>query len=119
MNKKEQAAFAELQEELRLVKAWRLTENVLPDIPVPNSGYTQGWTFNSYSKIVEYAWSESVVHGRGEWKKHPRNGSQGGVALYSTKEIALRAMRYWIEQRFMRELAAIDTQIEQALTPQT
>jgi hypothetical protein len=115
MNKKEQAAFAELQEELRLVKAWKLTENVLPDIPVPESGHTQGWTYNKYTKCVDLAWSKCVTHGYGAWKDHPRNGIQCGIALFSTRERALRAMRYEIEQRFMRELAAIDMQIEQAL----
>jgi hypothetical protein len=116
MNKKEQAAFAALQKELRLAKAFRLTDPVEKDVPAPQGSQkdTSGWVFNDWSMEVKPAWSSSVVHGVGYPARRKDIGaSQRPISMYSTKVLALRALRRAIEGRAMRDLAEIDRQIEE------
>lgn len=40
MNKKEHAEMESLREQLRIAKAFRFTDPVLPDVPVPVDGYS-------------------------------------------------------------------------------
>lgn len=109
MNKKEQAAFEELQTRLAL----RFTgfEPIKPDIPVPScfQEMTKGFLFNSYSKRVEPACSTTVSHGYG---RDDRTSSQNARALYSSRKLALMAMRREVEIMYAKELRQIDKQIE-------
>ncbi len=121
MNKKETAAFEALQNELRLAKSLRFTEPVRPDVPPPTSeergnrltvGYDFAGALGTAGGRVEVACSSSVHHALGRTDK---TTSQGSRALYSTRLLALRALRHEVEQECAKRLAGIDKQIEQEL----
>lgn len=118
MNKTEKAAFEKLQEEARITKALRFTEQIDPDIPRPEKGETSGFLFNAYSVRVRYARSDSVHHATSdspipERNKYSSGWSQNGRALYSSRLLALKAMRHEVERECAKKLAGIDLKIEQ------
>jgi len=116
MNKKEQTEY----ERVATLAAFTRTAPVPFDVPPPTydcgQRHTVGWRFNTYSKRVWLAWSESVAHGDGEYPTDPRNrsGSQRSIALFSTEALALRAMRYDVKMECARALREIDKRIEAA-----
>jgi len=122
MTKKEQAAFAELEKQLRLERAWRFSEAVEPDVPKPTSydkrsiGYLpMGSPLSAYGGRVEKASSCSGSHAWGSdaWdEKRNRSGSQNGVWLYSSEALAWRALRHEACVEARRKLAEIDAKIE-------
>ena len=119
MNKREQLAFdaAQIQSRINRALRWSDASEIPPDVPPPDgyTEYTAGWTFNAYDAgRVERGWSSTVSHGSGEPPLAGRysSGSQNGSSMYSTKTLALRAMRCEMEMRFARILAGIDKQIE-------
>lgn len=125
MNKKESAAFEQLQQELRLAKALSWPQPVAPDVAVPNQNEpdTTGFHFNVFTNRVEPCASSSTHHrwGYSEMSKVGGN-SQQPKALYSTKLRALQALRHEVEKDCAKRLAAIDKQIEEELanpTPQS
>jgi hypothetical protein len=107
MNKKEQAEHQSLIDEIMLLKAWRLTVPVERDLPPP-SGYgaalTKGWDFNAYSNQIYKACSSNMCHGTG-WE---RTSTQQPSSLFSTPELAYAALRYAVEQEYIKRLASID-----------
>lgn len=115
MNKKERAYVEQLEEQLRLAKALRFTESVEPDVapPTDNTKLSKGFLFNDSFNYyrVEPACSSIIYHGFG---RNDRTTTQGARHLYSTRSLALRAMRHCAEQRCALMLADIDRQIEQA-----
>lgn len=126
MNKKEQAEMDALREELRIARAFRFTEPVERDVLPPKScygseGLTTGYEFNehigadphSYSSAISHQWSGSVSHGNVPYREH--SGSQGARRLFSTKLLALRALRFALERRFAKRLAEVDAAIEKEL----
>ena len=113
MTKKEQAEMAALKRQLEYAVAVHFTDPVLPDIPCPERSdgkrvLTEGWTFNEYGRRVEQACSCGWYHGTGMYLK---TSVQGPLGLYSSKELALRAMRQKLEQQFAKVLAPLDQQI--------
>ena len=113
MNKKEK----KLVESLKVLLALRRTEEVLPDVDPPsNAGrfgeLSTGYTFNAYSLKVSPACSSSISHGIGRTDKTSR---QEPKKLYSTKELATRAMRYEVEMRSAKELHKVDLRIQEIL----
>lgn len=119
MNKKELAEMAELKRELAEARALRFTSQVVPDLPAPKGGVkTSGWDFNAHCHEVGQAWSESIAHGRGPARGKNMSASQGSRALYSTKLLALKAMRNTMEHKAARELAKVDALIEQEAAAQ-
>ena len=126
MTKKEREEMQALRDELAIAKAWRRTGPVPCDLPAPSGIYaeqTSGWVFNSHSLRAQRAWSGVAIHGIGyaTEKEHraSRNcASQRAIPLYSTEELALRAMRYEIEKEAAKALAKIDAMIVEAeVTP--
>jgi hypothetical protein len=114
MNKKEREAHEAALNQLRIQGALRFTTKVEFDVPPPlMNSETQGWRKNSVSMVVDRGWSESVAHGSGESRKTSHSGSQGCQWLYSTKLLALKALRNAIEMKAAEQLAAIDLRIEQ------
>ncbi len=110
MTKKEQAEMAALKQQLEYAVAFRFTEPVLPDIPRPKHSHsktvlTGGWTFNEFGRWVEQACSCDSNHGTGAVLKV---SVQEPLDLYSSKELALRAMRQKLEQQFAKVLAELD-----------
>lgn len=120
MSKKERAEFDRIVDELRLVASLRWTEPVAPDVPVPSSisGLSIGYLpigVMSDSARVSAACSSSTSHGL----DHTRTSTQQPRALYSTRLLALKALRHIVEHRCARQLASIDKQIaECAATPE-
>ena len=115
MNKKEQAAMADLQRELAEARAFRFTPLVGRDLPAPSTsggGVISGWDYNAYYMNAEQAWSKSVAYGLGAAPKSNMSASQGARSLYSTKLLALKAMRNEMERKAARELAKVDALIE-------
>lgn len=121
MNKKEQAEMAELRQQLMLARAVRTTEPVAPDLRIETSSQDElsGYTFNAHNKEVVPAWTQRVVHGRGysSSAEQRKNGSatQRSIPLYSTRLLALRAMRHAIEKQVFADLAKIDAAIDKEL----
>lgn len=117
MTKKERAEMDAAIERAELLAALRWTAPIAPDVAPPRSGadgYTEGYTFNAYSRTVQYEWSSSVSHGTGTAPKEGeryRSGSQGPQWMYSTKAKALSALRHDIETDTARKLLAIDKQL--------
>ena len=114
MNKKELAQMDELRRELRIARAWKLTEPVETDLQPPNFGgpLVKGFLFNSYSMQVEKACTDYVHH---SWGRDDKTDSQGTYSLFSTPLLALRAMRYQIERECIAKLAQVDEMIEAAI----
>ena len=120
MNKAERAAFELTHSELAIARAlrWSRYEPLEPDQPKPPpnglGAYIEGWGTYAYVKRVKQQWSQSISHGDGPYQKEDRHrsASQGGRALYSTKLLALQALRYEVERSAAKDLADIDAQIK-------
>jgi hypothetical protein len=121
MNKKEKEQLDNALENAKIAKALRWTEpKPERDLPKPDyqiglGTFTSGWDYNTngYTPNVYQAWSESVSHGAGE--KRDGYGSQNGIDLYSTKLLALKALRADMELNFAKKLLKIDEQIEKEM----
>lgn len=107
-----------LVEELKTKASFYRTEKVEPDVPIPTSyseeKLSKGYRFlhfQSYGECgrVEKACSSSIYHGEG-WEK---TTSQGAIPLFSSRLLALKALRYEIELECMKKLRAVDKQIEE------
>lgn len=110
MTKKEQA----LLEKLLTQSALRATSEVKPDVPPPVvwGGLVKGWmpiASSSSSARVEKSCSGGGFHGIGTWEKI---NSQRSIHQYSTKLLALKALRWGVEQDCADRLRRIDRQIE-------
>lgn len=126
MNKKERAAFddAILREKINRALRWSAEVRIEPDIAVPSGRDGQKCTVGWRSHHAEFqgprafrAWSEPNAHGHGPYLNIKPNtyrsgASQNGIALYSTEELALRALRCEMEMRFAKQLAELDAQID-------
>ena len=96
--------------------ALRWTSPVQPDVGVPKTGYSQGWDYNSYSQRVWIGWSSTVSHGTGVIADARFViGVQGARKMYSTKTLALAAMRHELEKKAAADLLKIDRLIATAL----
>jgi hypothetical protein len=117
MNKKEQAAMKAAIDRAELLSALRWTMPVAHDVAPPANGYSQGWDFSAYNKTVWLGWSSCANHGtvlapkKGEWDM---SATQGCRSLYSTKALALAALRHEVERRAAADLMKIDWQIADA-----
>jgi hypothetical protein len=111
MTKKEQAEVAELKRKLSLVAALRWTDPVEPDVPYP-TGYGDKLStgFCPCYDRVEVACSSAGFHAVGRTDK---TTSQQPRSLYSTRILALKALRHEVELRCANELARVDRMIEQ------
>lgn len=114
MTKKEKAEFDSAIYSAELLAALRWTQEVNPDLPKPQNfnNHIEGWDFNAVTKKVEKYWSDSVSHGPGESYAQKTYGSQKGMPLYSTKSLALKALRHAIELKAAQDLLAIDKRID-------
>lgn len=122
MNKSEKARMEALEQQLREAKALRWTDPVTPDIPPPEGGSmreTSGFAALGSLQYgrVEPASSSCVAHGRGystraEQQKAGSSGSQRPIHLFSTKLLALRALRNSMEREAAQRIAIIDKMIE-------
>ena len=94
--------------------ALRTTADVSADVPPPKSkGLTKGWlpvAERSDFPRVEPACSSSDYHGKGQQYK---TTSQGARRLYSTKILALKALRREVEKDCAERLRRVDRMIEE------
>lgn len=114
LNKKEQQKMADLAEECCLARALRWSESeTLPDLAPPQSGFVNGWSLNIYREDIFPSWSAANCHGLEHRKPDSKQeyASQNGIKQYSTKELALRALRAGMERKFAKSLAKIDARI--------
>ena len=112
LNKKEQKILDDLQQQLRMAKAFRFTEPVEPDVLPPEagkSGLHKGFLWNEPSRRVVLACTTSFSHSFGHDDK---TDQQNACPLYSTRLLALRALRRAMEDQMAIALAKIDEEIE-------
>lgn len=107
MNKKELAHVEYLKERLALC----FTPELNPDVPRPGEGdgLVKGYSFNAYSRSISKSCSSFLWHAIGRWDK---TDAQNPIEQYSTRLLALMAMRNVIEMRCARELRSVDIMIE-------
>lgn len=116
MNKKEKAYVEDLECQLLLLRSMTIvSRKVKPDLPPPNydqgfNALVKGWSFNKYNHVVEKTCSSMVHHGKG-WEK---TSSQNPIHQYSSKVLALKSLRYEVEQDFYKDMAKIDKRIADA-----
>ena len=110
MNKREQ----DYLESIEIKASLRLTEEILPDLPIPKSsdGLVKGYRFNVYTSRVSETCSDSVYHNSHD---NIKANSQNPMEQYSTKLLALKALRYQTELEVAKKLRAIDIKIKAEL----
>lgn len=116
MTKTEKAAMDALRREVSVARALRWTDEVKRDLMPPKQGgtVTQGWDFNAYNKEVYESWSSCIYHGTGKYiERGQRSATQNPLPLYSTEELALRALRNTLERKCAEALADIDARVEE------
>ncbi len=106
----EQSAERERLEREYVALRWTDSSDIAPDVPPPDGWgeLTTGWTFNAFGRRVEVACSSGGLHAVGRTDK---TTTQRALALFSTRERALRALRALrvaLEHEFATELAKID-----------
>ncbi len=116
MNKKEIAELDRLKTELRIARAFRFTDGVKPDVMPPTSfsELRKGFLFNAYLNEhsfghVDVACTCSIYHAFG---RNDKTTTQQSRSLYSTRLLALKAMRHEMELKCARLLSVIDYSIE-------
>jgi len=119
MTKKEQAMVAELRQALALHRTGPVERNVPRPAPFAKPEMVAGWDYNIYTLKTRYVWlhfngsygieSDEVVP---QPERNVGGWSHDHHPLFSTRELALRAMRYAIEQEAAKKLADIDARIE-------
>jgi len=113
MTKKEK----ELLEAALTAAALHTTSDVAPDVPPPSGGgLSKGFAVvaerSEYCR-VEPACSSSVHHGIGQQDK---TNSQNAKSLYSTKMLALKALRRAVERDCAGRLRRVDRMIEEEIS---
>jgi hypothetical protein len=112
ITKKEQAAIDKRIEDLMRVAALRWTSPVEPDVAISETGLAKGfcyWAKGDWPR-VEVGCSSLDYHSRGI---DDRTTSHGRIPLYSTRLLALKAMRHEVETLCAEKLMRIDRMIEQ------
>lgn len=108
MNKKEKQEL----EDLKIKCALRFTEPVEKDVDIPelySDTIANGWGFNVYTATVYKTCSSSIYHNSRGWDV---TNSQQPIRQYSTKLLALKALRNATEQDCAKKLRKIDIMIE-------
>lgn len=119
MTKKEQATLDAALEESRILRAlrWSEAKNIARDVPPPSEWkeYSDGWSYFTRSLSVDFGsvermWSSSNNHGyRDDEGNIPKHSSvQNPMSLFSTRSLALRALRVELERKYAENLARVD-----------
>jgi hypothetical protein len=109
MTKKEKAGMDAAILKAETLAALRWTTQVEPDLLEPEN-YTDiinGWSFNSYSMVAGQSWSSAYRNGSGTYKE-TSSASQDAKKQYSSKLLALKAMRNAVERECAKKLLLID-----------
>lgn len=116
MNKKEAEYVARLERDLKISRAFKFTDLIEPD--VRHSGdlgvIIKGWVYNTFNHKVRPAMTKANSHYEGshEYVEGMGGWSQQAIRMYSSKLLALKAMRAEIEREYANDLAVIDEVIE-------
>jgi len=110
MTKREKEEVELLKLELAQAKALHTTNLIEPNVPPPIFGepLTTGYIFNEHSMCVYAACSSSIEHGI---HRTDKTNSQRPLALYSSPELAWKALRAVLERKFATSLLIIDKKI--------
>lgn len=111
MTKKEREQMEALLTECALYR----TQDIKPDVAPPANGSGEisvGWHYNAYKIHVDQGCSSSYSHSIRSIKE---TDSQRPRWFFSTRLLALRAMRREIELKAARELRRVDQMIEEEL----
>ena len=96
-------------EELEIRCSMLLTPKIKPDIiPTDADVIINGYYHSPYSKKVSKACSISLFHGIDQWDK---TNQRGALPLYSSRLLALRALRAELSWNMATELYYIDKRI--------
>lgn len=90
---------------------------ILPDVPPPTEPdrHTKGWRCYPSAREVYRVWSTAYNRGAGTFAERARSTpSQNSMSLYSTRALALEAMRRELEFEFATKLHEIDLAIADA-----
>lgn len=118
MTKKEKAALEAALEAALTAAALRTTADVEPDLPLPapwvsgralRKGFLPIAETSDYPR-VDVACSDGLYHSS---HRDDKVTSQGGRALYSTRLLALRALRRLVEKYCAERLRRVDRMIEE------
>lgn len=112
MNKKEKQAMEVLK--VKCALCW--TRPIAPDIPKPADSHKDivpGYVFNAYCLSVSESCSTSLYHSKDD---STRTTTQNPIEQYSTKLLALRAMRHEVELKCASRLREADVMIEQEIS---
>ena len=116
MTKKERAEYDAAISEARIAGALRWSTPIEPVVPIParRSDIVNGWHYTAYeSGRVDKACTSSVKHSYGHWDM---TTTQRPTRLYSTKLLALKALRHALERQAAGRLARIDELIAAELS---
>ena len=107
-------AEKEMIEHYKYLMSLRWTDPVKPDVPIPEGSGELSKGFypiasQSDSARVDIACSSSVFHAIGS---NTKTNSQRAMPLYSTRMLALRALRHQVENYCAKLLRRVDVQIE-------
>ena len=107
MTKKEKEYVESLETRLAL----KCTPVVEPDVPVPaaGEGIVNGYGFNAYSRRILMTCSSMGAHARDRWHD---TVEPGAIAQFSTRVLALKALRNALELTFAQDLRKVDLWIE-------
>jgi hypothetical protein len=95
-------------QEVRLALKW--TDLVVADIPIPeDQKLVNGYAYNDYTGTVSQSCSTFIGHGL-QWD---RTNVRGPIAQYSSKLLALKALRNALESKYAKQLREIDLMIKQ------
>ncbi len=112
MTKKEKEAHDAIVARLELVSALRWTAPVLPDVLPPKKGAIRrvaGYAFDLTDYEVLQAWTGSDAHAT--YFEGSEEKEDGGLPLFSTRILALKAMRSAVEEKSASRLREIDRRI--------
>jgi hypothetical protein len=90
--------------------AWLIADVPPPPIGKGTETLSTGWHYNIYNQEVDRGCSSCIYHST---YSDTKTTSQGTIWLYSSKLLALQAMRAQIEREFAKKLADLDLLIEQ------
>ena len=115
--KKEDLEKLEREKEIELEKvkaALKFTNIIEEDVPVPSGTFkiVNGYSYKAFSISVEKSCSSSIGHCMWGWDK---TSSYGTIRQFSTRLLALKALRNAVELKSAQNLRKIDIMIEKEL----
>lgn len=118
MTKAERQRMEALEHELALERAFRLGSPVETDVapPAGNEPDSFGYTINHFAKAIFPARTGAVSHAVGhaggfEFPHRNAYRAPHGIALFSTRAKALRALRFKVARDAAEHLLRIDEQL--------